>query len=158
MGGQRGQASVEWVGLVLVAALALGALAALRERAGDRSLGEAVARRFTCAARGACAAAAPAVPAAPVVPAAPGLAGRPGPRARGRARTGRPRPARAVDALRRLRAVGALAKRVWIVCLGYRRAMYELDHPRAPTEPMPLEEALEIADACLNPAAFLESG
>jgi hypothetical protein len=80
---------------------------------------------------------------------------------RRRARARRPAGvsrARAVDAFRRLRGVGELAKRVWIVCLGYRRFLYELDHPRAPTEAMPLEEALDIADACLNPAAFIEEG
>jgi hypothetical protein len=79
------------------------------------------------------------------------------PRRRARA-SRRPRADRAVDAFRRLRGVGALARRIWIVCLGYRRFSYELDHPRAPSEPMPLDEALDIANACLNPAAFLEGG
>jgi hypothetical protein len=49
----------------------------------------------------------------------------------------------------------ALARRAWLVCLGYRRFRYELEHPRAPTEPMPLDEALDIANGCLNPFGFL---
>ena len=56
-GGQRGQATVEWIALVLVAALAFGALlggvrGAARE---DTGLGEAVAERISCAARDLCA-------------------------------------------------------------------------------------------------------
>ncbi len=64
--------------------------------------------------------------------------------------------ARAVDALRRLRSVGVkLVRRAWIVCIGYQRFRYELEHPRAPNEVMPLEEAIDIANGCLNPYAFL---
>jgi hypothetical protein len=48
-----------------------------------------------------------------------------------------------------------LARRAWIVCLGYRRFRYELEHPRLPSEAMPLAEALDIANGCLNPYAFL---
>ena len=61
MCGQRresGQATVEWVGLVLLAALVLGALAALVPVGGGRSLGEAVVRALVCAVRGDCARAA----------------------------------------------------------------------------------------------------
>src|SRR5688572_27099516 len=54
---ERGQATVEWVGLVLLAALALGGLAALTARGReDDSLGHALAGRLSCAARGGCAA------------------------------------------------------------------------------------------------------
>jgi hypothetical protein len=48
-----------------------------------------------------------------------------------------------------------VARRVWIVCLGYRRHRYELEHPLAPTESMPLDDALDIANECMNPLAFL---
>lgn len=148
-GGEAGQASTEWVGLVLVVALALGALAALGVRAGrapasDRGVGEAVAGRLVCAVRGSCAgspepALAGAAPAAgPLIP------------ARGVSRR------RALDALHRLRSVGAkLVKRAWIVCIGYRRFRYEVEHPRLPNEAMPLDEAIDIANGCLNPYAFL---
>ena len=146
--GDAGQASVEWVGIVLVAALALGGLAAAvsaragRSPARDRDLGELVASRLVCAARGSCVGAAATRPVAP-----PRVAPVPG---RGADR------ARAVAALRRLRSVGAkVVRRAWLVCIGYRRFRYELEHPRAPTEPMPLDEAIEIANGCLNPYAFL---
>lgn len=147
MRGEGGQATVEWAGLVLLVMLVLAALGAVSGRApaSDRELGKVVAERFTCAARGACGgvpgaspvAAPPSAPLAAVVP-------------RGITR------GRAVDALRRLRSVGSkLVRRAWIVCIGYRRFRYELEHPRAPNEVMPLDEAIDIANGCLNPYAFL---
>jgi hypothetical protein len=153
-GGESGQASTEWIGLVLIVALALGALATIGVRLGrapasDRGVGEAVAGRLVCAARGACAsspqpslagvgASAPRAPAG-APSSAPGVSRR-----------------RALDAFRRLRSVGSkLVKRAWIVCIGYRRFRYELEHPRLPHEAMPLEEAIDIANGCLNPYAFL---
>ena len=163
-GDEVGQASVEWVGLVLVAVLALGTLGALawtragRAPASDRGLAELVAQRVVCGARGPCAgrigvrpAGSPGLPSAPPAapPARPSVPASP----RAGARLSR---ARAVDALRRLRAVGStLVKRAWIVCIGYRRFRYELEHPRAPNEAMPLDEAIDIANGCLNPYAFL---
>jgi hypothetical protein len=137
---ESGQATIEWAGLVLMGALVLGALAAFRAPQQDRQLGAAVAKRITCATAGACTD-------APVAGGRLGAANAPARRV--------PRP-KAMDAFRRLRGVGNLSRRIWIVCLGYRRFAYERDHPRAPTEAMPLAEALDIADACLNPLAFLE--
>jgi hypothetical protein len=142
MRDESGQATIEWLGLVAVAALLLGALAAFRAPQHDREVGAVVAKRITCAAGGTCA------------ERRAGLVRHGGaavaPAARGPAR------AKAVDALRSLRGVGQLTKRIWIACLGYRRFIYERDHPRAPTEAMPVAEALEIADVCLNPLSFLE--
>jgi hypothetical protein len=170
--GEAGQAAPEWVGTVLLVTVALGALAALAAfRApggGDRGVGEMVARRIACAAGGACAgppggAAAAGRPGAPSaaravrrspVTRAPSAVTR-GPSAAGQAPSPVPR-ARAIEALRRLRAVGAtLVKRAWIVCIGYRRFRYELEHPRAPNQVMPLAEAVDIANGCLNPYGFL---
>ena len=60
MRGERGQASTEWTGVVLLVVLVLGALGAGlglrpgRAPASGRELGDALAERFTCAARGAC--------------------------------------------------------------------------------------------------------
>jgi hypothetical protein len=55
MSGERGQAGVEFVALVLLACLALGALAAGVGRAFDgRAYGGFLARHFICAAAGAC--------------------------------------------------------------------------------------------------------
>jgi hypothetical protein len=152
--GEAGQASTEWVGLVLVVVLSLGVLAAIGVRPGrapasDRALGEAVAGRLVCAARGSCAGSVePSL--AGAAPLAPRTSAE-GPRlVRGVSRR------RALDALRRLRSVGAkLVKRAWIVCIGYRRFRYELEHPRLPNEAMPLEEAIDIANGCLNPYGFL---
>ncbi len=143
-----GQATIEWVGLVLVAALVLGALAAFRAPAQDRGLGTALARRITCAAGGACAATRAALP-----PRALGLAGA------GTStlpRHGRISRAKAVDAFRRLRGLGRLTNRIWIVCLGYRRFVYERRHVLEPAGAMPLDNALDIADDCLNPLSFGE--
>lgn len=54
MGGERGQATVEWVALVLLAMLALGGLLAAAPLVDGRSLGGAIAHRIACAARGGC--------------------------------------------------------------------------------------------------------
>lgn len=171
---EHGQATVEWVALMALAALVLGALATLRGPAADPGLGVAVAKRIRCAAAGGCATAtapptatapgAPAGAAAPqaIAPPPPRSAPRVAPPARA-APGSRParRPARAspharvIDAFRRLRGLRAVGKRVWIACLGYKRFRYELEHPLLPTETMPLGDALEIADECLNPLSFL---
>jgi hypothetical protein len=137
--GEGGQATVEWVALVLAAALVLGATAAFAGREGDRALGEEVAERIT---RAAAAAPAPAggAPAAPRVRAAP------------------PAPAagpRAVDAFRSVRGVADVAKHAWIVCLGYERWRHELEHPAAPSEALPVDVALSIVNTCFNPHDYL---
>jgi hypothetical protein len=167
--GEAGQAAPEWVGTVLLVTVALGALAAFQAPGGgDRGVGEMVARRIACAAGGACVgasggaaaagrpgavSAALAVRRSPVTR-APSAVTR-GPSDVGQASSPVPR-ARAIDALRRLRAVGGtLVKRAWIVCIGYRRFRYELEHPRAPNQVMPVAEAVDIANGCLNPYGFL---
>ena len=180
--GEAGQAAPEWVGTVLFVTVALGALAAFRAPwESDRGVGEMVANRIACAARGACVGAPGGVPSArpgvasPARPAAlPPVKRARSPVTRARSTVTRapssvtrtpspvtrmPSPvtrARAIDALRRLRAVGAtLVRRAWIVCIGYRRFRYELEHPRAPNQVMPLAEAVDIANGCLNPYGFL---
>jgi hypothetical protein len=151
--GQRGQATVEWVALLLGVALALGALAGgVRAatnggRDGQTALGKAVAQRITCAARDLCAAGAR----------GPGGAGgtlggtarEPRSSARRHPRTRTP-----AGALPAARGVGNVAKRAWIVCFGYRRWRSELAHPRTPRESMPLGETLDIVNDCINPWAF----
>ena len=146
-GGQRGQATVEWIGLVLGVALVLGALLGGVRGAGgeDTELGEAVAKRITCAARDLCASG------------SDGLAPRAGSGARRRAVRRRPAHPRskAADAFQRLRGVSGVARYAWIACLGYRGWRYEVTHPRTLRESMSIEEALDIANTCLNPLAFL---
>ena len=151
---------MEWVGLVLLAALVLGGLAAFAAPVADRGLGTAVAQRITCAARGGCAgAAAPHArargplatgPSGAAPPVRAGAGARP--RAPARARRAH---ARARD---RLRGVANAGKRLWILCVGWGRLVYEREHPRAPNEAMPLEEVVEIADSCFNPLGFLGIG
>jgi len=54
MGSERGQASVEWVALMLVLALVLGGLLATARVVDGRSLGGALAHRLVCAVKGGC--------------------------------------------------------------------------------------------------------
>jgi hypothetical protein len=54
MGSERGQATVEWTALVLVAALVLGAFAAFVPLPGGRTLGELLVRKIACAVKGDC--------------------------------------------------------------------------------------------------------
>jgi hypothetical protein len=146
--GEGGQATVEWVALVLTAALVLGAGAALAGREADRGLGEEVAERISRTASGVGRA-----PAGAIAPPRGPRASAPPP-----ARRASAPPAsapRAVQAFRSLRGVADVARHTWIVCLGYRRWRYELEHPMAPTEALPLDEALGIVNSCLNPYDYL---
>ena len=54
MRSERGQASVEWIGLVLLLALGLTALARFTARADAGALGAELVHGLTCAARGGC--------------------------------------------------------------------------------------------------------
>jgi hypothetical protein len=54
MTDERGQASVEWVALVMALALALGGLLAALPDVDGRSLGGALTHRFVCAVKGGC--------------------------------------------------------------------------------------------------------
>jgi hypothetical protein len=171
--------------LVLVAALVLTAAAALSSRDSDRGLGQLVAKRITRTPREVGRATAGVAPvSASVEPATAGVAPAPGgvarppsaaappasapraappPASAPRAaeppasapQAPAPHPPRAVDAFRRLRGVAEVAKHAWIVCLGYRRWRYELAHPSAPTEALPVREAFAIANECLNPYSYL---
>jgi len=177
--GEGGQATIEWVALVLTAALVLGAGAALAGREADRRLGEEVAERISRTAAGTAhspegAAPAPARVAPPPTHAAPiparaapppTRAALPPTRAAPPRTRSAPPPTRsapppasgppAIQAFQRLRGVADVARHTWIGCLGYRRWRYELEHPMAPTESLPLDEALGIANACLNPYDYL---
>jgi hypothetical protein len=141
--GEGGQATVEWVALVLVAALVLGAAAAFAGREADPGVGEAVAKRITKAARGVgrAPARAPARRAAPLpappAPSPPGFL------------------TRAVGFAGGLAGIGGVAKHGWIVCLGYQRWKRDLEHPSAPTEPLPVDEALSMVNTCFNPHDYL---
>jgi hypothetical protein len=149
---------------VLLAALVLGAVAALAGRDADRGLGEEVASRITrtAAAAGTRGAAAPATGAAPgdLVRKRP-ISGRFRTRftdTTPRAGAAPPAPShgrRIADALRRIRGPAEVVKHAWIVCLGYERWRHDLEHPSAPTEALPAGVALDIVNTCFNPHGYL---
>jgi len=136
---ERGQATVEWIGLLLGIALLLGAVAAGgREAAKGESatgLGDAVAERIVCAAKGACGA---------------------GPRggAPGGRLGGAPAPRPSPRAPSRRAGIGqGVAKRAWFFCLGYRRWQYDREH--APFQSVPLRHTIGTVNECVNPLSFL---
>jgi hypothetical protein len=170
--GEGGQATVEWIALVLLAALVLGAAAALSRAAEDRSLGELVAKRIARApsgvpSEGSGRAFAPGGSAGTrPAPAASGAAHGRSAGARGAPAAGVPglgpsppptaaSAPRAGEAFPQLRGVGQVARHAWVVCLGYRRWRHELDSPLAPNEALPLGDALGIVNDCLNPHDYL---
>ena len=164
MGGQSGQATVEWAGLMLCVALIFGALLAGGRGAakgdGGRGLGEAVAGRITCAVRDACRAEA-------------------GARARGGEGAGRGGGGREVrgggeggarggsgegargertvgeDALRVVSKGRRFLKRTWFTCLAYRSWQNDRDHPRLLGEARPVKETVHMLNECVNPLSFL---
>jgi hypothetical protein len=151
--GESGQAVVEWVGLVLLAALVLGAGAAFAGRETDRGLGELIGERITgpggLEPAGAAAAPAPTRRA----PASPAQSAPVSPTPRAAAPTV---PAfGAGDDVRGIRGVGSVARHAWIGCLGYQRWRYEREHPIAAIDGLPLGEALGIVNDCINPHAYL---
>ena len=137
---ERGQAAVEWIGLVLGVALLLGAVAAGgREAAKGESadaLGEAVAERIVCAAKGAC------------VAGAPGGAGAPG-----RERRAKRGPSPTAPSRNHAGALTGVAKRAWFFCLGYRRWQYDREH--SPRQRVPLRHTIKTVNECVNPLSFL---
>jgi predicted flap endonuclease-1-like 5' DNA nuclease len=162
--GESGQGTVEWVALVLLAALVLGAGAAFAARESERGLGEVVAKRIARGPSGLDLAGRAAAAPAPPTPRAPGsLAPRapaslaPGARARATPRASAPRaPASgAADDLRGIRGIGSVARHAWIGCLGYQRWRYERENPIAAIEGLPVGEALGIVNDCLNPHSYL---
>ena len=147
MSSERGQAGVEWIGLVLLVAIALAALARFAPRADGRGVGATVLHSVTGPA---------------------GRTERPSRQVvgmRGEKRTKYPPPARegfAVPPLipdgpallrRARRGVGAAWRRAWLGCLAYERMRYALLHPesRFPGYTMPRSELLRIANDCISP-------
>jgi hypothetical protein len=169
MRSERGQASVEWIGLVVLVALGLTALARFAPRADAGELGTELLHTIGCAARAGCEGAGGATPAGsrsesspgssaprrlvtlpPLVPVAPG-------ERRARAPRSRPLAAPLVRGRALLpragRGAGVLWRRSWMLCLGYERARYAVLHPeiRFPRQTIPISEDLRIANDCLSP-------
>ena len=156
LGAERGQATVEWVGLLLALAVAFGALlAGGREAAKGESadgLGEAVASGSPARCGGRAGRARDG--GAAVAPRAPGP-----PRALGRPRAlavpiGRGVPPRLAG---RVQAGGAghALKGTWLLCLGYHRLRYDYEHPLTPRQAMPLGDVIDMVNQCMDPLSFL---
>ena len=136
MRGERGQASVEWIGLLLLVALALSALARFAPHADGHSMVSAVLEPATTRPKPAN------VPFLLPVP-----------------RTARPRPARRPLRLprglpvRARRAAVRAWQRAWFACLVYERVRYNLLHPesRFPGHRIPGDEILRMLNDCISP-------
>lgn len=171
-GGQSGQATIEWAGLMLCVALIFGALLAggrqaARGEAGPE-LGEAVAKRITCAVRESCAperaarrdgeaslrdGEASLRPGARRGSLGHGVAlGAPLGNPPSRSRAG---PSGARRALRVLSGAKRFLKRTWFPCLGYRSWQHDREHPRLLGEGLPLKETADRLNECVNPLSFL---
>ena len=179
MRSERGQATVEWIGMVLLVALALAALGRFAPGADGHGLGATLAHSVTCAARDGCqagrvpsshhaAAGGPrgvqkAFTAPPLVPHPDHHQARRGlrlPSFRTLFESGRREVAERVGRAggralaERLRRGGGLAwRRAWIACLIYERARYAFLHPesRFPGYTIPLSEVLRMSNDCISP-------
>lgn len=147
MRGERGQATVEWIGIVLLVAVALAALSHFAPKADGRGLGRAVlhsvagpAERREVAPSPAAGDRAFAIP--PLIPRA------------GESAELRIRFPRARTLVRRARAgAGPAWRRAWIACLLYERFRYALLHPesRFPGHVIPPSEVLRMVNDCISP-------
>jgi hypothetical protein len=171
MGGEQGQASVEWTGIVLLVALALAGLTHLAPRADGRSLAstllDTVAHPEVAAtrsgrrndplppARGGFTAPPPLpfprpweAPAKTARPSARPLLRWLGQRAAGALAGAVPRRAGGLRG-----AVGVAWRRAWLGCLAYERFRYAFLHPesRFPGQTIPSSELLRIANDCISP-------
>src|SRR4051794_30204980 len=135
MSSERGQATVEWTGLVLLVALVLVAAGHLAPTARGTGLGSSLAHAVTHAARTSQGAARAHAPAA-----------RP-----------RPAPRSRPPALPPFRRASALARKAWFGCLVYERIRYTQRHPESgtPGYTFPYGVALRIAKRCLSPLDLL---
>jgi hypothetical protein len=182
---ERGQATVEWIGLVLLVALALGALSHLAPSADGRTVAASLlhsvtetARKSHTGHRGVT------LPSRREASLAPPLVPRPNPviwapkegrslqlpelpkslrRAGGLPEL--PKSLRRAGGLPELpkslrragRGAGALWRRAWFACLVYERTRYALLHPesRLPGYTLPIDVALRMANNCISPVDLL---
>lgn len=172
---ERGQATVEWIGLVLgVALIMVALLAGGRDAAkgeSGRGLGAALAKRITCAVRGECAREAggageergPSQLRGQAGGGPRGVLGAERPRVFGNPPGGRlsvlePHAGgRSVfpNALRALGGAKRFLKRTWFPCLAVQNWQYDRKHPRPPGQALPLRETARRLNECLNPFSFV---
>jgi hypothetical protein len=158
MSGERGQATFEWIALLLLVALGLAALTRLASSADGRPLATSLVRSITAGARN--------VngphrsrPAPPRSRMAAALA-----MPRSRSRPARLKRAAALPELpasirRAGRGAGALWRRAWFACLVYERVRYAIAHPesRLPGYTIPTRVAVRMANNCVSPVDLLRS-
>ena len=156
MRSDGGQASVEWVGALLLIAIALGALARLSDRVDALGVATAGLRATTCALAGCESGVARAAPAT-------GIDGARSPALDARAVTPPPLvPSRTGFLPRRLRLrnpipprmrsrVGAFWRRAWVACFAYERVRYGLLHPESHRQVVPLRDVVQMTNDCLSP-------
>ena len=155
MRSERGQATVEWLGILLLIALALAALARLAPRPDGHGLATTLAHSITApkprvvGIRGGKRTVPPppgagAFTAPPLVP-RPGESRIPALRVR--------LPAAPALVHRARRGAGSAWRRAWYACLTYERFRWAFLHPesRFPGYTMPPEEVLRIANDCISP-------
>src|SRR4051794_23337469 len=132
MRSERGQATVEWAGLLLLVALVLVAAGRLVPRAGGERLGSSLASSVADVPRSP----PPRIRFRPVAQMAVGRGGQAG-------RAGR--------------AAGAVWRSAWFGCLVYERFRYARRHPesRLPGYTFPYAVAARIASRCVSPVDLL---
>jgi hypothetical protein len=156
MRSERGQATVEWLGILLLVTLALAALARTAPRADGHALGNALASSITThesqvaeirsgKRHDSLPPASKAFLAPPLVP----HLGRPGAPIR------LPRTPALVREMRR--GAGAAWRRAWYACLVYERFRWAFLHPesRFPGYTMPPSEVLRIMNDCVSPVDLI---
>jgi hypothetical protein len=146
MRGEDGQASVEWIGLVLLVAVALAALARFAPSADGRSVGSTVLAAMAPPQVGEIRGGKRNVPRPPGSEAftAPPLM----PLGRRAERALRTAPADGLG-----RGARLAWRRAWLACLAYERARYGYLHPesRFPGHTIGRREAVRIVNDCISP-------
>ena len=144
MRSERGQATVEWTGLLLLVALVLVGASHLASRADGQELGTTLARSVTQVhqqAHGPVESHLESAPPRQVLGTFPAPL-------RGQGR----------GVLRRAgRGAGALWRKAWFACLVYERTRYSLRHPesRLPGYTLPYGVALRMINNCVSPVDLL---
>jgi hypothetical protein len=170
MRSERGQATVEWIAVVLLVAIALAAAARFAPRDDDRGLPTTLVHSLAASTHRVVGLRSEkrieSRPPRREAFTAPLLVPHPGPtrhRARLRLPTARTvlrwarregrRAARQALGGRVRRGVGVAWRRAWFACLAYERFRFALLHPesRFPGYTMPPSEVLRIANDCLSP-------
>jgi hypothetical protein len=155
MSGEHGQATVEWIALLLLVALGLAALTRLASSTDGRPLATSLVRSVTAGARNVHA---PhrSRPARLRVPRVRALRVRAHP-VRVQRMPGLPRLPAGVR--RAGRGVGAVWRRAWFACLVYERFRYAIAHPesRLPGYTIPVRVAVRMANNCVSPVDLLRS-